>query len=139
MMQTFTIGQVARRAGVGVATVRFYERQGLIAAPARGPSGYRQYAEETVCRLSFIRRAKALGFSLREIRGLLALRVDPTMHSGEVKARAQAKIIAIEEKIRTLMRMKAALVRLTTVCDGYASVRDCPILEALQAPEQEPM
>jgi DNA-binding transcriptional MerR regulator len=64
MMQTFTISQVARRAGVGVATVRFYERQGLIAATARGPSGYRQYAEETVCRLGFIRRAKALGFSL---------------------------------------------------------------------------
>ena len=139
MMQTLTIGQVAQRAGVGIATVRFYERQGLIAAPARGASGYRQYPEETVLRLGFIRRAKALGFSLREIRVLLALRVNATMSSGEVKARAQAKITDIEGKICTLMRMKEALIRLTTACDGEAPVRDCPILEALDAPGQEPV
>jgi Cu(I)-responsive transcriptional regulator len=139
MRQTFTIGQMARRAGVGVATVRFYERQGLIAAPAWGAFGYRQYPEETVVRLGFIRRAKALGFSLREIRVLLALRVNATMSSGEVKARAQAKIANIEEKIRTLMRMKEALIRLTTACDGDAPVRDCPILETLDAPGQEPV
>ena len=87
---------------MGVATVRFCERLGLITVPARGASGYRQYPEETVLRLGFIRRAKALGFSLGEIHVLLTLRVDPTMSSGEVKARAQAKITNIEEKICTL-------------------------------------
>jgi Cu(I)-responsive transcriptional regulator len=139
MRQTFTIGQVARRAEVGIATVRFYEWQGLIAAPARGASRYRQYPEETVARLGFIRRAQALGFSLREIHVLLTLRVNATMRSSEVKARAQAKITDIEEKICTLMRMKEALIRLTTACDGETPVRDCPILEALEAPGQEPV
>ena len=133
-MQALTIGKVARRAEVGVETVRFYERQGLIAAPQRGTSGYRLYPEETVARLCFIRRAKALGFSLREIHELLALRVDSEGSSAEVKARAQAKITAIEEKLRTLQRMKEILVRLTTACDGCVPVSACPILEALKAP-----
>jgi MerR family copper efflux transcriptional regulator len=135
MAQPFTIGSVARRAGVGVETVRFYERQGLITQPARGASGYRQYPEETVVRLRFIQRAKALGFSLREIRELLSLRIDPTGHSGAVKARAQAKIADIEEKIRTLRRMKETLARLSAACDGCAPVRACPILDALEADE----
>src|SRR5262245_6256882 len=133
-MQALTIGKVARRAEVGVETVRFYERQGLIAAPPRGTSGYRLYPEETVAHLSFIRRAKALGFSLRKIHELLALRVESEGRSAEVKARAQAKITAIEEKLRTLQRMKEILVRLTTACDGCGPVSACPILEALEAP-----
>ena len=132
-MQTFTIGTMARRAGVGVETVRFYERQGLLAVPTRGASGYRQYPEDTVSRIRFIRRAKALGFSLREIRELHALRVDPMGSSSEVKARAQAKIAAMEEKISTLRRMQETLAHLATACDGCAPVRACPILEALEA------
>jgi MerR family transcriptional regulator, copper efflux regulator len=135
-MQPFTIGSVARHAGVGVETVRFYERQGLITQPPRGASGYRQYPEETVARLRFIQRAKALGFSLREIRELLSLRVDPTVQSGEVKTRAQAKIADVEEKIRSLTRIKETLVRLSAACDGYAPVQACPILDALEADEQ---
>ena len=87
-MQTFTIGKVARQAGVGVETVRFYEREGLIPSPLRGTSGYRQYPEITVSRIRFIRRAKSLGFSLREIRELISLRVDPAGSSAEVKAHA---------------------------------------------------
>ena len=132
-MQTLTIGKVARRAGVGVETVRFYEREGLIAEPARGASGYRQYPEATVSRLRFIRRAKELGFSLREVRKLLSLRVDPTRSSAEVKAQAQAKITDIEQKIRTLRRMKDTLVDLTDACDGCVPMSDCPILGALEA------
>jgi MerR family copper efflux transcriptional regulator len=134
-MQPCTIGGVARRAGVGVETVRFYERQGLITQPPRGASGYRRYPEETVARLRFIRRAKALGFSLREIRDVLSLRVDPMGRSGEVKARAHAKIADIEEKIRALLRIKETLVRLAAACDGCAPVRACPILDALEADE----
>jgi MerR family copper efflux transcriptional regulator len=133
-MQALTIGKVARRAEVGVETVRFYERQGLIAEPQRAKSGYRLYPEETVTRIRFIRRAKELGFSLREIRELLALRVDPEVSSAEVKACAQMKITAIEEKIRALQRMKETLVQLTSACDGCAPVSACPILEALEMP-----
>jgi MerR family copper efflux transcriptional regulator len=131
-MQVLTIGKIAHSAGVGVETVRFYERQGLIAAPQRTPSGYRQYPEGTVARIRFIRRAKALGFSLRDIRDLLALRIDPVTSSAEVKARAQAKITEIEHKIDALQQMKETLVSLTTACDGCVPVSVCPILEALE-------
>lgn len=133
MMQTFTIGKVARQAGVGVETVRFYEREGLIPGPLRGASGYRQYPEATASRIRFIRRAKSLGFSLREIRELLSLRVDPAGSSAEVKAHAQAKIADIEQKIRALRRMQKTLVDLTDACDGCGPVSDCPILDALDA------
>ncbi len=136
MSQRFTIGQLARRAGVGVETVRFYERQGLLAPPPRGTSGYRQYPEDAVARLHFIRRAKALGFSLREIRELLSLQVDPTGSSGEVQARAHAKLAAIDGKIRTLRQMRQRLVRLSTACDGRAPLNVCPILKALETHEQ---
>ena len=74
-MGSFTIGQLARRAGVGIETVRFYEREGLIPEPPRRPSGYRDYPPETVTRIVFIRRAKDLGFSLKEINELLDFRV----------------------------------------------------------------
>ena len=130
-MQTYTIGTVAREAGVSVETVRFYEREGLIPTPARSASGYRQYPAATVARLRFIRRAKALGFSLRDIRALLALRVDPARRSAEVKAHAQAKIADIAQRIRTLRRMHTTLVDLSEACDGCGPVRNCPILDAL--------
>src|SRR5438445_10622353 len=91
-MGPLTIGQLARRAGVGIETVRFYERQGLLEEPARKESGYRQYQEDVVARLRFIKRAKELGFSLREIMELLSLRVDPTTRCAEVRSKAAAKI-----------------------------------------------
>ncbi len=130
-MKPLTIGQVARSAGVGVETVRFYERQGLLQEPARKESGYRQYPEDVVARLGFIKRAKELGFSLKEIKDLLALRVDPETTCGEVKRRAEAKIADVEEKIQALQRIKKALVRLTAVCRGRGPTSECPILEAL--------
>jgi MerR family transcriptional regulator, copper efflux regulator len=130
-MQIFTIGKAARQAGVGVETIRFYEREGLIPKPGRAASGYRQYSEATVSRIRFIRRAKSLGFSLREVRELLSLRVDPAGSSAEVKAHAQAKIADIEQKIHALKRMQKTLVELTDACDGCVPVSDCPILDAL--------
>ena len=132
-MQTFTIGKVARFAGVGIETVRFYEREGLIADPPRGPSGYRQYPAETVSRIRFIRRAKELGFSLKEVQELLALRVHPDASSAEMKARAEAKIDDIEAKIRTLQRIRETLVNITAACGGCGPVSECPILDALDA------
>jgi MerR family mercuric resistance operon transcriptional regulator len=136
-MQTFTIGKVARQAGVGIETVRFYEREGLIPEPVRSASGYRQYPAATVARIRFIRRAKALGFSLREVRELLSLRLDPARSSAEAKAHAEAKIADIEQKIQTLRRMKQTLVDLTEACDGCGPGSDCPILDALDAHDVE--
>jgi len=131
-MKPLTIGQVAQKAGVGVETLRFYERQGLLEEPARKESGYRQYPEDVVARLLFIKRGKELGFSLREIRELLALRVDPATTCREVKEQAQAKIADIEGKIRSLLRMKEALVELMRVCRGRGPTSECPILDALE-------
>ncbi|MDA1049458.1 MAG: heavy metal-responsive transcriptional regulator [Planctomycetota bacterium] len=130
-MASWTVGQLAKRAGVGVETVRFYERKGLLAVPERKPSGYRQYDEEVVDRLRFIKRAKELGFTLNEIKELLSLRLDPTTTCADVKKRSAEKIDDIEAKIRTLQRMKKALVKVTKACRGRGGTCECPILEAL--------
>jgi len=136
-MEALTIGEVARRAGIGIETVRFYERQGLIDDPPRTRSGYRQYSEDVISRLRFIKRAKGLGFSLKEIAELLSLRLDPTTTCGDIKKRAEAKIAAIEEKILTLQRMKKALKELAATCRESGSVRECSILETLYAEEEK--
>jgi MerR family transcriptional regulator, copper efflux regulator len=131
-MEPMTIGYVARRAGVGVETLRFYEREGLIDEPPRRDSGYRAYPAEVIDRVRFIRRAKELGFSLREIKELLALRIAPGATCPQVKRRAEAKIGDIEEKIRSLQQMKRALEKLVGACAGKRPLRECPILDALQ-------
>lgn len=130
-MKTFTIGQIAREAGVGVETVRFYERKGLLAEPSRRASGYRQFDESVVDRLRFIREAKVLGFTLNEIKELLSLKLDPVSSCADVKSQAEAKIADIEEKLRTLQRMKRALLKLTKACSGNGPSSECPILESL--------
>ncbi len=137
-METLTIGRLAERAGVNVETIRYYERKGLIPKPPRrrslwGRPGYRQYPPETVKRIHFIRHAKELGFSLKEIAELLSLRVAPDITCAEVKRRAEAKIADIEEKIQTLQRMKKALSKLAGECKGRGPVSECPILEALDS------
>ena len=91
-MAAMRIGEVARRSGVGVETIRYYEREGLLPEPERRPSGYRQYDGSTVERLEYIRRAKDLGFTLKEIGELLDLRVDRTRGCADVRALARAKI-----------------------------------------------
>lgn len=131
-MQPLTIGKIAKQASVGIETIRFYEREGLIAEPPRRESGYRQYSLETVDRVRFIRQAKDLGFSLREIKDLLALRIAPGTTCGQIKKRTQAKIADIEERIRILERMKRALAKLMLACSGRGSIKDCPILEAME-------
>ena len=126
-----TIGQVAKLAGINLETVRFYERKRLIPKPPRKTSGYRQYPQEVVDRILFIRRAKDLGFSLNEIADLLSLRLDKRTKCNDVKQKAENKIEDIESKIKTLKRMKKALVTLTIACIGKGTVSDCPILESL--------
>lgn len=137
-MMPMTISKVARAAGTGPETVRFYERSGLLPKPARTRSGYRQYTPEAVLRLGFIGHAKALGFSLREIKELLALRVTPRKSSADVRQRAQQKIGEIDRRIAALARMKQALERLSAACIGKAPVSACPILDALETQEIAP-
>ena len=130
-MGSLTTGQLARRAGVGVETIRFYEREGLISEPPRRPSGYRDYPVETVARIVFIRRAKELGFALREIKELLELRVRPRRNCTQVKRSADAKITDIEGKIAALRRIRGALKSLTKACEARTPTTECPILASL--------
>lgn len=130
-MAALTIGELAKRAGIGVETVRFYERQGLVQEPPRTGSGYRQYPEETVARLRFILRAKELGFSLREIHELISLRLDPAVPCAEVRAHAEAKIADVDARLRDLTRMRASLAELVEACETGAGGCACPILDAL--------
>jgi MerR family copper efflux transcriptional regulator len=130
-----TIGKIARQAALGIETVRFYEKQGLLLEPQRSSSNYRLYPEEEVARLRFIKRAKELGFSLREVRELLQLHDDPQATKGEVRERTEAKIADIRKKIADLSRMLAALETLVAACDGHGPVMECPILQALEGPE----
>jgi MerR family transcriptional regulator, copper efflux regulator len=126
-----TIGQVAHQAGVGVETIRFYEREGLIDEPPRRDSGYRQYSPDVVTRILFIKRAKELGFSLKEIQELLLLRVDPESTCVDVKRQTEVKIADVERKIEDLLRMKQALVKVANLCSGDGPLSACPILDAL--------
>lgn len=131
-MENLTIGQLAKSANVNVETVRYYERRGLVPNPPRRQSGYRQYPISAIDRIRFIKRAQALGFSLKEISELLSLRVDPDTTCGDIKERAEAKMSDIEEKIESLLEIKSALGRLIDKCKGYGPISECPILEALE-------
>lgn len=131
-IKPLTRGQVAAFSGLDKETVRFYEQRGLLADPPRSAAGYRQYSQEDVFRLHFIKRAKELGFSLKEVADLLTLQGKPDVSRAEVRRQAEAKLAAVEEKIRDLTRMKAALSQLTQACNAQGSIADCPIMEALK-------
>jgi DNA-binding transcriptional MerR regulator len=133
-------GELAERAGVNVQTLRYYERRGLLAAPARRPSGQREYPEDTVRLLRTIKAAQRLGFTLAEIEELLELS-EHRRGTGELHRRAQAKVAEIDARIEQLTRMRRALeVVLEADCD---SLTDCscglgttlPDLEASRAPD----
>ncbi len=130
--ESFTIGQVAKAAGIGVETVRFYERRGLLAEPSRRSSGYRSYGPSAIARLQFIRRAKDLGFTLSEIKALLALRRDPTSTAADVRSQALAKIEDVDARIRSLQDIRSALERLVSECRGQGPLSECPIVDAME-------
>jgi MerR family mercuric resistance operon transcriptional regulator len=134
-MRELTIGEVAKRAAVHIETMRYYERQGLVARPPRSRSNYRLYPEETVQRVQFIKRAQQLGFSLKEIQELLALRTASQAQCADVRERTLAKIHEIEHKVRRLQAMHTALTKFTAACTGQGHLADCPILESLNAEE----
>jgi len=131
-MSELTAGQLAEAANVNVETLRYYERRGLMPEPARRESGYRIYSQESVERLHFIKGAQELGFSLEEIKDLLALRVDQNANSGEVRRRAQDKVDQIDAKIRKLRQMRDALSHLIDLCSDHGPTHECPILEAME-------
>lgn len=131
-MNEMTIGAVAKAAGVGVETVRFYERKKLIGQPARPLGGVRRYDQQSVLRIRFIKQAQELGFTLAEVMQLLELRLDPTRSCAEVKSEAEAKIGDIDSKIDSLRTMRAALVEITLACVGDGPTSECPILDAIE-------
>jgi MerR family transcriptional regulator, copper efflux regulator len=131
----FTISQLANHAQVTVETVRYYERRGLLPKPPRRAAGYRQYSQDHLAYLEFIRRAQALGFSLKEIAELLALRADPRMRCHDVRAQAAHKLADVDAKIRALEHIRGVLERLIAECPGEGPLSACPILDALTAPD----
>ena len=126
-----TIGQLAKQAGVGVETIRFYEREGLLAKPHRSPSGYRQYPPDAVGRVQFLRRAQWLGFTLREAKDLLTLRDDPDADRANVREKATEKLADIESRIEELLAMRVELARLVATCRGGGPAVNCPIIAAI--------
>ena len=130
-METFTIGQLAKRANVNLGTIRFYERRGLLPKPPRNKSGHRQYSTETVRRTDFIKRCQALGFSLNEIQEILELRMMPESTCADMKSRVTEKLIDVDKKINELVQIRDALSRLQKKCTGKGPIGNCPILEEL--------
>lgn len=123
------IGTLARRAGVRIDTVRYYERSGLLSPKTRLASGYRRYGELELSRLRFIRRAQALGFTLREVRELPVL--SSRRDVAKVKRAAQEKLADVEGRIAALERVREGLATLIATCPGHGRAADCPILNAL--------
>jgi MerR family copper efflux transcriptional regulator len=130
-MDTIGIGTLAKRAGVSIDTVRYYEKSGLLAPQTRLASGYRRYGDTQVSRLRFIRRAQELGFSLRDISDLLSLSGRRDVAS--IKRSAERKLNEVNKRIDALRRVQTALTELIRKCPGHGRAGDCPILNALGA------
>ena len=129
---TLRIGQLASSASVNVQTVRYYERRGLLDASKRTSGGYREYDVGAVRRIRFIKHGQALGFSLNEIRELLALRVRHGAACGAVERRTRGKLAVVDQKIRELHRLRQSLERLASACQAREATADCPVLEILE-------
>lgn len=125
---TYRIGQLAHAAGVSVETVRYYQRQGLLAEPAKPLRGTRSYGRQHLDRLLFIRRAQRLGFTLSEIAQLMAIS-DGDCH--EAQRLAEAKRDTVREKLADLRRLDAVLSRLIDACAANEDPRNCPVIESL--------
>jgi Cu(I)-responsive transcriptional regulator len=132
-MTLIGIGALAKRAGVSIDTVRYYEKNGLVAPQSRLASGYRRYTDLQLARLRFIRRAQNLGFTLKDVRELLGLSKQRDV--ARVKRAAEKKITEVEHKIAALQRIRTGLVELVAACPGHGQANDCPILNALAAEE----
>jgi len=125
------IGTVAKQAGVNVQTIHYYERQGLLPPAARSRAGYRLYGSDAMQRILFIKHAQEIGFSLKEIRDLLSLRVDENMTCGDVKTKAETKLVEVRRKIERLQTISNALIGLIASCEAEKPAHKCALLEAL--------
>lgn len=132
MSRTTTIGAAAKAAGVAIDTVRYYEREGLLPVANRSDGGYRLYTAADVERLRFIRQAKALGFTLSNIAGLLQLQ-DGGGPRQQVREMARARVSELDRKIRELTAIRDTLVALERQCHGSGTVAGCPIIEGVQS------
>lgn len=132
-MSGLRTGEVAKRARVHLETIRYYEQKGLLPKPPRSEAGYRCYPPDAVRRVQFVKRTQELGFSLEEIKELLGLRVRPNATCADIRRRADAKISAIDEKIRDLRSIRQALRRLAASCPGKGPVSACAILGCLDS------
>lgn len=131
-MKTLTIGQLAKRAGVNLETIRYYERRELLPEPPRRESGYRAYPPESITRIRFIKSAQALGFTLEEISHLLSLRVNAETSCEQVRMQAEQKLVEVTQKIQALQALQQALLTLTAACAQGGPQGECPILEMLE-------
>lgn len=127
-----TIGSLARAAGVGIDTVRYYERRSLLTPAARRASGYRVFGAAELQRLHFIRRAQQLGFSLDEVGELLRL-VDNNGDRTDVRALATSRLADIEARLQDMQRLRDQLAGLVDACKGDGPLAHCPIIEAVVA------
>ena len=134
-MEGLSTSQAARLGGVNVETIRYYERHGLVPKPPRTRAGYRIFPDDAVKRLQFIKHAQGLGFSLKESKELLDLRVRRGSSCADVRKKAETKIADIDEKIRHLQKISAALVELTDTCSGRGPIETCTILQGLNRGE----
>jgi MerR family mercuric resistance operon transcriptional regulator len=129
MSESLTIGILAKRGGVNVETIRYYQRRALLEEPLKPNGGFRRYPEESVKRVLFIKRAQALGFTLEEIQGLLAL--DERKACVETRGIAAHKLELITQKMADLSKMKRSLTRLVRSCEASAAGAPCPIIHLL--------
>ncbi len=129
---TFSIGELAKRAGVNIQTIRFYEREGVLRPTAKRHSGYRIYNEASLKKLRFIRHAKELGFSLKEINELLNLKIKSVPRCEKVRGKAQTKLIEIQDKIVHLRRLEKTLKGLVSDCENRVVSDCCPILTKME-------
>ena len=128
-----TVGKLAEAAGVGVETIRFYERRGLLQQPQKKSKGYREYQPGDVARIQFIKSAQAIGFTLKEIGELIQLEADHNSRCGDVQQRAEAKVQLVEQKIAQLERMRDELNRLTRCCESDQPLSECRLVACLTA------
>lgn len=130
--------ELAKQGGINQESIRFYEKEGLLPKPPRTAGGYRVFSTDDVRRVRFIKRAQEIGFSLREIKELLALSSEPDTNCGDVRERAEAKLSDIDRKLADLKRIRKALARLTAECGGRGTIDGCPILESLNSTNPVP-
>lgn len=132
------IGELAQATGTDIQTIRFYEREGLLPAPARTAGNYRDYAEEHVERLAFIRHCRSLDMALSEIRVLLRFKDMPDEECGEVNSLLDAHIGHVAQRIRELKALERELKQLRGLCGRSTKVKDCGILDGLARTAQQP-